>query len=99
MEMKTIKGTTTLTVEVEIEWEVRVPMFVDPQSVEDAVANVRYLESFEDEVGDYIVNDCEQADIDSLGDEDVEAIVRILQRIDDVSDSYTEITDDGEEGK
>lgn len=99
MEMKTIKGTTTYTVEVEIEWEVRVPMFVDPQSVEDAMADVNSLESFEDEVGEYIVNDCEQEDIESLGDEDVEAIVTIHQRIDSVNDAYTEITDEGEEGE
>jgi len=99
MEMKTIKGTTTFDVTVEIEWEVRVPMFVEPQSVEDAIANVQSLESFEDEVGEYIVLDAEQEDIESLGDENVEAIVTIHQRIDDVCGSYTDITDEGEEGE
>lgn len=98
MEMKTIKGTTTFDVTVEIEWEVRVPIGVDVESVRDALGSVTSLDDLEEQVSEYVASDYEGEDA-NYDDVYMATGVTIHQRIDDVCGSYTDITDEGEEGE
>jgi hypothetical protein len=93
--MKTIKGTTTFDITVEIEWEVKVPDHVPSQSVVDAMNDATDVDDLEDHVAQYVM-----ADTDDKESTHQDTVVSIHQRIDDIQSAYTNVTegdDDDEE--
>ena len=92
IQMKTIRGTTTFDVTVDVEWEIKVPSWVTIDFVEDALAGVTDLGDLEEQVLQHIAAEAD-CDGGKLYEVTYDAsVMTVWGRIEDVCGVSTDIT-------